>query len=207
MNNTFLFYFISISILISCNNSTGNVNADTAIDTILVKGVEINDDKIQIVMEIEPEVVPYKRDSNEFENKLDEEEKKVVMDVFDPDFINGKWEAEDQNEISFNTWFDSQDGMLIGQYCAMNIDASRIDCGTQDEVESCYLKSGPVKGKKTLELEVVSCYALKKGKATLTPQGDGNIIWRLVEEPGQFGVDHFAPKEALLRKISFDPYD
>ena len=139
--------------------------------------------------------------------KIEMEETEMIMDVFDPDFINGRWEAEDQNGYSFGVWFDTDKGKVIGQYCAMNYDASRVDCGTHEEIESCYLRSGLVAGKEILELEVVSCYALKKGKATLEVQGDGNLIWRLTEEPGTFEVDHFAPKVALLRKVSFDPYE
>ncbi|WP_235294383.1 hypothetical protein [Portibacter lacus] len=135
------------------------------------------------------------------------EEPNTYMDPFDPDFISGKWEAEDQNGFSFGTWFYVEDGYVSGQYCAMNEDASRIDCGTQDEVNMCYLKSPYLVGKKILELEVVSCYAMKKGKATIEPYGDGQIKWKLTESPGTFGVDHFAPEEAILFKTSFDPWD
>ena len=141
------------------------------------------------------------------EQVAEEEEPNTYMDPFDPDFITGKWQAEDFNEVSFETWFYVEDGFVSGQYCAVNADASRIDCGTQDEVDMCYVKSPYLVGAKLLELEIVSCYSQKKGKATIEPYGDGQIRWRLTEPPGEFGVDHFAAADAILYKITFDPWD
>lgn len=139
--------------------------------------------------------------------KKDDNEPNTYMDPFDPDFISGKWEAEDYNEISFSTWFYIEDGYVSGQYCAINSDASRIDCGTQDEVDMCYIKSPYLVGAKKLEVEIVSCYSMKKGKATIEPYGDGQILWRITQPPGEYGVDYFAHQEAVLYKIHFDPFE
>lgn len=214
MNNTLLLYVLIIISTFSCNNSSSSGKMETPQHGTSENSVIKEDLEEAIVNDVvKKEVEELKVQADEMEDKeleklkLVDEEKTFVIDVFDPDYINGRWEAEDQNGYSFGAWFDSDEGMVIGQYCAMNHDASRIDCGTHEEFESCYLKSGLVKGKKMLEIEVVSCYALKKGKASLTVQDDGHLIWRLIESPGVFEVDHFAPEVALLRKVSFDPYE
>lgn len=226
MKKTLLFSILFIALLFSCKSGSDHEKADVSASNAAAEKKDANGVNETKSLEETSKVGAEKVKASKVEKAdgktsasegswegghVEEEEDKSpdhpVMDVFDPDFINGRWEAEDQNGYSFGTWFDSDQGIVIGQYCAMNHDASRIDCGTHEEIESCYLKSGPVKGKKMLELEIVSCYALKKGKATLTPQGDGHLIWRLVEPPGKFEVDHFAPEEALLRKVSFDPHE
>lgn len=192
-----LFFFISIIGCKSANqdqqvditNSTGEINPSNP--TADEKSEQKEEDPTQDEAEVE---------------KINEEPN-TYMDPFDPDFITGKWVAEEQNGFSFDAWFYVEDGYVSGQYCAMNEDASRVDCGTQDEVDLCYLKSPYLVGKKILELEVVSCYAMKKGKATIEPHGDGNLKWTLTESPGKFGVDHFAPEEAIMYKKSFDPWD
>lgn len=209
MKSSFLLYVLIIASTFSCNNSANGEKTE-ALEVKSSEKIETTGDEEEgsIIEEVDREVEELKAKVDEMESKeVEKEENTIVMDVFDPDYINGRWEAEDQNGYSFGAWFDSDEGSVLGQYCAMNHDASRIDCGTHEEVESCYLKSGPVKGKEILEIEVVSCYALKKGKATLTVQDDGHLIWRLVESPGVFKVDHFAPEVALLRKVSIDPFE
>lgn len=183
---------LAICLLVQCRDSNNSGN------------VTIEEESVQAPIK---ETIPNNENKNEVATLTVESNSDTNMDPFDPDFITGKWMSEDQNEISFDTWFHVTDGIVSGQYCAMNADASRIDCGTQDEAETCYLRSGPLKGDKVLELEVVSCYSLKKGKATIQPYGEDQILWKLIESPGEFGIDHFAPKEAVLYKTTFDPND
>jgi hypothetical protein len=216
MKKLFFLYLLLFTLTIACNNNSTSdeiKGSEQAVAADAAPEVEVTTADSKAVVEEEVDGKTSASEGAWEDGHSETPEEKIeaadqfVMDVFDPDYINGRWEAEDQNGYSFGAWFDTDEGTVIGQYCAMNHDASRIDCGTHEEVESCYLKSGPVKGKKILEIEVVSCYALKKGKATLSVQDDGNLVWRLVEPPGEFEVDHFAPEVALLRKVSFDPYE
>ncbi|WP_235298740.1 hypothetical protein [Portibacter marinus] len=159
-------------------------------------------EKMTVDSNVQPEI-------SETPNVPEQDEVNTYMDPFDPDFITGKWEAEDYDEISFSTWFYVEDGYVSGQYCAINTDATRIDCGTQDEVDVCYVKSPYLVGADKIELEIVSCYSHKKGKATIepSPYEEGAIIWTITEPPGEYRVDYFAHQSAVLRKVHFDPFE
>ncbi len=166
---------------------------------------EREDSASQLLMEV-PSDTEQQLQSSVSKDEITDDPK-LYMDPFDPDFITGRWGAEDFNGTSFETWFYVEDGFVSGQYCAINADASRIDCGTQDEVDFCYVKSPYLVGSKKLELEIVSCYSQKKGRASIEPYGDGAILWTITEAPGEYGLDYFAHESAVLRKLHFDPWE
>lgn len=133
------------------------------------------------------------------------ETKKPRNDSFDPDFFDGRWEAELDNGFSFDLKMYIEDGFISGQYCAINETATRIDCGEMG-VDDCYIR-GPLTSDGGMQIvEIKSCYSGKTGKAQLQVVGE-QIKWTIMIEPGKFGLDHFAPLEAVLHKVHFDPFE
>jgi len=137
--------------------------------------------------------------------EVEYEAAQTEVDPFDPDVINGRWEADEQNGFSFDLRFYVEDGFIKGQYCAINETATRIDCGEMGD-EACYVKGPLVRDGGAQIVEVKSCYSGKTGEAELYIVGD-KLQWNLMVEPGKQGVDHFAPLEALLTKVHFDPFE
>lgn len=129
---------------------------------------------------------------------------KIEMDLFDADFIIGRWESINSEEDGFDLWLNVENQELHGQYCAISEAATRIDCG---EVEDdCWVKSPwPISGSR-VELKIKSCYSGQMGIAFLEVLEDG-LKWKLAVPPGKFGIDHFAPLETTLVKVHFDPFE
>ena len=122
------------------------------------------------------------------------------VELITPEFLSGRWEAPESGGFTFDVWLYVEDGFISGQYCAMNEDVSRIDCGTEGDLDDCFIRGSFIPDKNSIEVTIKSCYALKEGKAVISRSGN-YLIWHLAEPPGKYGQDHFAPEGATLKKV------
>ncbi len=183
------FFYLSIFLLFACGSSDKATLDNKMEDEAVTEEASVSEEQIV---------------SNEV-SKDPENQELETMGVFDPDVISGRWEAEDADGFSFDLRFYVEDGFISGQYCAMNETATRIDCGEMGD-EECYVRGPWIRDGGSLILEVKSCYGHKTGEAEIHFEGE-QLKWVLMVEPGKQGVDHFAPLEALLTKVHFDPFE
>jgi hypothetical protein len=195
-----IYLFIALVFIISCKSSSSS-DSDTTPETNAT---------LDLVAEMEQneQVTPGVEETIEEIEKEGELVSSSAMDYnffMDPDFLTGQWEGTGIEGFDFSFWIYVEDGFVSGQYCAINDTASRIDCGEQDEVGECYIKGPLNMDGDTIQIEVISCYSRKAGKAILYPEGD-NMIWEILEEPGEAGKDYFAPMKSEMVKTSIEVF-
>lgn len=142
--------------------------------------------------------------TNDSIQKTETEITEFEMDFFDPDIINGTWQAETENGIEFDMWLMIVEGKISGQYCAMTMDASKVDCGTDDEISDCFIKGELSQGSESIDVDFVSCMSLKSGKASLSKYGEDQLLWTLKSSEGIYKVDYLAPKKAVMTRVSME---
>lgn len=192
--------FIAILFIVSCKNSTGSDSNTSSEANDEMEVVEEMDQNKQVTPGVEETIEEIEEEGETVSSNSTDY--KFFMDA---DFLTGQWEGTGIEGFDFSFWIYVEDGYVSGQYCAINDSASRIDCGEQDEVGDCYIK-GPLNMEgDTIQLEVISCYSRKTGKAILYPDGD-NLMWEITKEPGEAGKDYFAPMESEMVKTSIEVF-
>lgn len=127
--------------------------------------------------------------------------------IITADFLTGVWQPVVSDDIDFDVWFYVEDGYISGQYCAMTSNASRIDCKeAEDDELDCGIKHPFTPDQSSLEIDVVSCHSLKKGRVGVTRQDD-KLVWELLEAEGRYMYDHLLPQRTVLTKIADDPFE
>ena len=106
--------------------------------------------------------------------------------------IAGSWEwVGNSKEHTFSVSLEKSERGYIGQYCAVGMSGSRIDCSRKNKNTFVVSKIGE-------QFSFFTNYSKAKGTAKLTKLGE-ELIWELLSSPSK---EHYAPKKAVLKKRS-----